>query len=548
MAKTKKTPETEEKNCSCQGCTNTECTCAGMQTAEERATCDGRNNCSQDGCTFALKHRDEPAAGSTANIVMIPIDKLHPHPDNPRRDVGDISELAESIKANGVLQNLTVVPYVSPVHKRVMNGLYTVIIGHRRLAAAKKAGLKEMPCVVVEMTDKEQVSTMLTENMQRVDLTVYEQAQGFQMMLDMGDSMEVIAEKSGFSKTTVRKRLEIAKLDAPTLKKVSSRQLTLGDFDELAKIDDIETRNKLLASMGTPNFKNELQIALKDQQTTKRMQEWIAVIRTFATEDPEASYQTKQFVKNYSYWRLTEDVVIPEDASTRKYYYKTSKNQIDIYVDRDLTKEAAEKAEREERQRKSEQRRERFEDINQRHYNLRSDFVKGLSNAECKRRFTAVCGLVANVMNTLSNGYSQEMDVEKLAHLLGIIIEDPEMEFDNLTMEWPGLRSAIEAFPEKTLFCMAYCTLDDVGNGYWKRAWDSGAYDYRYEANDELDALYDVLCAFGYEMSDEEKQMQNGDHIVFRTACGEEDVDDEEDLEDCLEAMGDPFEKDVDEA
>ena len=61
--------------------------------------------------------------------------------------------------------------------------------------------MEELPCVVVEMSEREQLSTMLTENMQRSDLTVYEQAQGFQMMLDMGDTVEDIAEKSGFSAT-----------------------------------------------------------------------------------------------------------------------------------------------------------------------------------------------------------------------------------------------------------------------------------------------------------------------------------------------------------
>lgn len=67
-------------------------------------------------------------------MVYLPVSKLFPHPDNPRKDNGDLTELAESIKANGVLQNLTVVPKE--------DGSYTVIIGHRRLAAAKLAGRK----------------------------------------------------------------------------------------------------------------------------------------------------------------------------------------------------------------------------------------------------------------------------------------------------------------------------------------------------------------------------------------------------------------------
>ena len=135
-----------------------------------------------------------------AEIKYIPVSKLWKHPDNPRKDLGDVTELAESIKVNGVLQNLTVVPLIGEITKKWDGESYRVIIGHRRLAAAKLAGLEELPCVVVEMSEREQLSTMLTENMQRSDLTVYEQAQGFQMMLNMGDSVAEILEEIGLER------------------------------------------------------------------------------------------------------------------------------------------------------------------------------------------------------------------------------------------------------------------------------------------------------------------------------------------------------------
>lgn len=68
-------------------------------------------------------------------ITMIPRSKLEPHPDNPRKDLGDLTELAASIKRSGLLQNLTVVPSPGNPEK------YRVIIGHRRLAASEIAGL-----------------------------------------------------------------------------------------------------------------------------------------------------------------------------------------------------------------------------------------------------------------------------------------------------------------------------------------------------------------------------------------------------------------------
>lgn len=80
-----------------------------------------------------------------AEIKYIPVSKLWRHPDNPRKDLGDVTELAESIKVNGVLQNLTVVPLIGEITKKWDGESYRVIIGHRRLAAAKLAGLEELP-------------------------------------------------------------------------------------------------------------------------------------------------------------------------------------------------------------------------------------------------------------------------------------------------------------------------------------------------------------------------------------------------------------------
>lgn len=103
------------------------------------------------------------------------------------------------------------------------------------------------------MSHKDQVAMMLEENMQRNDLTIWEQANGFQMMLDLGTTEEEIAEKTGFSKTTIRRRLNIAKLDQGVLRKKEqddSFQLSLKDLYELEKIKDVKTRNKVLKEAG----------------------------------------------------------------------------------------------------------------------------------------------------------------------------------------------------------------------------------------------------------------------------------------------------------
>ena len=144
-------------------------------------------------------------------IINIPVAHLHPHPDNPRKDLGDLTELADSIKQVGILQNLTVVPIDGSLEKYGAQH-YTVIIGHRRLEAAKLAGLESVPCLPTNMSATEQLSTMLLENMQRADLTPYEQAWGFQQLTILGCSVEEISNKSGFSQSTVRRRLKMAEL------------------------------------------------------------------------------------------------------------------------------------------------------------------------------------------------------------------------------------------------------------------------------------------------------------------------------------------------
>ena len=159
------------------------------------------------------------------SIVYLKRNQLEPHPQNPRKDLGDLEELRESIKVNGIMQNLTVVPTDDSFEH------FRILIGHRRFAASEGI-LDELPCIIAEdLTDREQVGIMLCENLQRNDLTYYEQGQGFQMMLDLGDDIGAIEEKTGFSKTTIKHRIEIAKLSKKSIEKLMQRGR--GEADEV---------------------------------------------------------------------------------------------------------------------------------------------------------------------------------------------------------------------------------------------------------------------------------------------------------------------------
>lgn len=225
-----------------------------------------------------------------AKIVMLPIGSITPHPNNPRKELSDLAELAESIKTKGIMQNLTVVP------NKGSDG-YTVIIGHRRLSAARLAGLSEVPCAIVEMDEGDQLATMLLENMQRTDLTVYEQAEGFQLLLSNEFSVSDIAEKTGFSESTIRKRVKLLSLDKAKFKASEGRQVNLGDYERLYKIEDENKRNELLDSLGTNNFENEYRKALREQEDQAKVQELYNYLKSLPNVEfvSEAEKESKMY-------------------------------------------------------------------------------------------------------------------------------------------------------------------------------------------------------------------------------------------------------------
>lgn len=200
------------------------------------------------------------------SIIYLDRSQLEPHPDNPRKDLGDLTELRESIRQNGIMQNLTVIPTDDSLEH------FRILIGHRRFAASEGI-LNELPCIMVEdLTDREQVGIMLCENLQRDDLTYYEQAQGFQMMMDLGDTVDQIADKTGFSTSTVRHRLEIAKLDKKVIDEVqkdTSWQIGINDYIELEKVKDIADRQEILEdSSDSDDLKNNVWRYLKEKKET----------------------------------------------------------------------------------------------------------------------------------------------------------------------------------------------------------------------------------------------------------------------------------------
>lgn len=426
-------------------------------------------------------------------IQNISVNKIKEHVNNPRKNLGDLTELTESIKENGILQNLTV----------VANGYdsYTVIIGHRRLAAAKQAGLTEVPCIIAEMSEKEQVATMLTENMQREDLTVYEQAQGFQMMLDLGESVNDISKKTGLSDTTVRRRVKLLDLDKEKFKESESRNVTLQEYAELEKIKDLELRNKVLEYAGTPNFNNELERAIDEEESQEKLELAIEQVKTFATEVEDSSELSR--VKAYHSW--DEDICPPSDARETEYFYQVHEGRywsICLYKkkeeeQRETEEERIAREEREQREIKH----KALDEVATRAYKLRKEFAKSVSNTKAKNNISTI---IKYMIYELTERYVsvERKEIEKIT---GEKLPTEESVYD----KFDEISECINEKSEKYLFATTYCLLDSETLKY--HSWQGNAYRENYP----LDQVYNFLKAFGYEMSDEEKAMQNGTHELY---------------------------------
>lgn len=169
-------------------------------------------------------------------IENLQVDDLHANPNNPRKQVGDVDELASSIRSQGIKQPLLVTPNGEMDiygHKQ-----YRVVIGHRRLAAARQSGLSTVPAIVEEMDARREREIMLVENTQRSDLTPIEEADGYQGLLDLGVGVKEMAEKTGRSDRFVRRRLKIARIPQETRDMSADfSQMSLDQPDRLAEFE-----------------------------------------------------------------------------------------------------------------------------------------------------------------------------------------------------------------------------------------------------------------------------------------------------------------------
>ena len=438
--------------------------------------------------------------------TLIEVSRLKIHPQNVRKQYRNLEELVESVKARGILQNLTVVP--DPEDE----GTYFVVIGNRRLMAAKQAGIESVPCIISDMGEKEQVQTMLLENMQRDDLTVYEQSCGFQMCLDLGMTEKELSEKTGLSKQTIKHRTKIQLLDQKLVEQKSDEGATIFDFIKLEQVKDIDRRNKLMTYIGTNNFNIELERAINDEKAEKRKEEIVKILRGFAEEINEVDW-TKMEYKDVYYTTSDRLPQVPEDSQERKYFYRINYGYIYLYQEKIVTEEQTKQNEEYSRQKEERDRiAKEFRELGKTFYNLRQNYITDKS-----RKSTSAEVLMKYAILLISSADLQFRSDDD--DLYGICFDDDiygeivSSGLDGLYVE--DIMEDAEKNPVKTLENLIYCTLE-VGSDI-----ECVTYEGCYEYDTHFKTLYDFMQSIGYVMSDEEQQILNGTHKLYVTSDSE---------------------------
>ena len=178
-------------------------------------------------------------------IVFLPVDQLVPNPANPRRHLGDLEELAASIRALGILEPLIIAPQAVMAERCCM-----VVAGHRRLAAAKLAGLDWVPCILRKLSYRQQLEVMLVENLHRADLAPLEEAAAYRRLVELGRAQRQLAAELGRSQGHISKRLALLELPEAARSELDAGGITLEDAQALAKLKDAPERVAVAIEQG----------------------------------------------------------------------------------------------------------------------------------------------------------------------------------------------------------------------------------------------------------------------------------------------------------
>lgn len=184
----------------------------------------------------------------TGRVVFLPAKSIRPNPAQPRKlfRKESLEELAESIRQHGILQPLSV---------RRIGGSYELIAGERRLRAGILAGLTEIPCIVMQMTETESAMTALVENLQRQDLDFIEEAMGIDLLIRQhGMSQEQVARLLGKSQSGIANKLRLLRHSPQVLEALRQTELTERHGRALLKLPTEHQKMQAIETISRQNM------------------------------------------------------------------------------------------------------------------------------------------------------------------------------------------------------------------------------------------------------------------------------------------------------
>lgn len=213
--------------------------------------------------------------GNEDNVNSIDINLIKAYENQPRKnfDKQKIMELAESIKEHGIIQPL--------VLKRISNGCYKIIAGERRWRAAKLAGIKDVPAIIMDLTDKDILEVSLIENIQREDLNPIEEALGYKRLIeDFKLTQDDLAKKIGKSRAAIANNLRLLNLDKRVQEYLVEDEISEGHGRVLLELNDKEEQyraalaiiDKKLSVRETERFVKLIKSKMKKQNDLKERQ------------------------------------------------------------------------------------------------------------------------------------------------------------------------------------------------------------------------------------------------------------------------------------
>lgn len=458
-------------------------------------------------------------------IKLINTSLIDPHPDNPRKNIGDVTDLAASIKTNGLLSPLSVVP----------NGeRYRVIAGHRRLAACKQAGTGAVPCFVLDLDPLQQLEAMVTENCQREQLTVLEEADAIQGMLDLGATTAGVAHRLGRSGDYVRDRVKAASIKTEVrASRDDFGQISIGQLVAIARYDGQPDRQKELAqAAGTSNFDYILRNIERDEND----RQWIESVAALLVEpdnginlipdppysNPEWRYAGCMFPSTGTPEEVIEKI---RELNPAAVSIHTVSQQVSLWTRRDKTAEAEKEARRAAEQAERDARRHALEEY---------------AAASADKRMAWLHGHL--------HGVKRDKLVETTARLglLQIIDPDPQC-YTQALSTWNDAACGVEQFttisgiePERALAELRY-HLDEPDWAVWavqilaaRIEWFIDQTDWTI-ANDigrRIPGYYQILQDLGYTPTDDETSHLDQLIADISEADSDENEEDEEDEED----------------